>query len=347
MKKEDKRIEYIDCLRCISILLVVSFHVSATILNVSEDTLSYNHYLSQIRMPLFFFISGFVFYKNDDYWNKGNSFSFIIKKFKVQIISTAIFFFALMYIEDIPFASGILSRHKNGYWFTITLFEFYLLYLALNFVSIKLKLKNKTKDIIIIATGLLLFIINNTVSSLDIAFHFILEMIGYPHWEYFTYFIFGTIVRKYFCKFEECIDTTKLIFASITVYFGLNIFQSSYTIPLLAENLLMLVYGYTGIVIIFSLFRKHQNILTKGPIGQTMQFIGKRTLDIYFIHFFFLPAFPIHNFTIFNENNIPMLEFCASLLISMPVIALCLTISSIIRLSPALSHILFGNKKHT
>ena len=89
----EKRIEYIDALRGFTMLLVVYAHVRLYGYHQIDDITpnSYNSIFLFIRMPLFFFVSGFVLYKSTQIWNLKNSTTFIIKKFKVQIISTLIF----------------------------------------------------------------------------------------------------------------------------------------------------------------------------------------------------------------------------------------------------------------
>lgn len=58
------RIQYIDVLRGIAILLVLYSH--SMVLMVSNTNLSnLNHIFLQFRMPLFFFISGFFTYSKD------------------------------------------------------------------------------------------------------------------------------------------------------------------------------------------------------------------------------------------------------------------------------------------
>ena len=49
--------------------------------------------------------------------------------------------------------------------------------------------------------------------------------------------------------------------------------------------------------------------------------------------------------SVFRDNPMPALEFVFSLIIALIVIAFCLLISNVIRLSPTLAHWLFGVKK--
>lgn len=79
-------------------------------------------------MPLFFFISGFVLYKPDVEWNGIMSFKFIAKKALQLLVPTLVFISLYIFVYNSPL--NLLCRSgRLGYWFTIALFEYYLLYL--------------------------------------------------------------------------------------------------------------------------------------------------------------------------------------------------------------------------
>ena len=72
--------------------------------------------------------------------------------------------------------------------------------------------------------------------------------------------------------------------------------------------------------------------------------MGRRTLDIYLIHFFMIPLdFKI--ITVFMDHPMPVVEAFAAAIIAVLIIAVSLLVSEILRLSPFLAHWLFGAKK--
>ena len=79
-------------------------------------------------------------------------------------------------------------------------------------------------------------------------------------------------------------------------------------------------------------------------IGRYLQFIGRRTLDVYLLHYFFLPRNIAFIGDFFVEHPNPTLEFFVSVFLACLVILICLTVSEVIRLSPFLQHRLFGVK---
>lgn len=69
-----KRLEYIDALRGFTMILVVFAHIinyGYHITDAKAETMdTFNNLFIRFRMPLFFFISGFVLYKQERIWDK-------------------------------------------------------------------------------------------------------------------------------------------------------------------------------------------------------------------------------------------------------------------------------------
>jgi len=108
------------------------------------------------------------------------------------------------------------------------------------------------------------------------------------------------------------------------------------------------VSGICGMVMVFTFFRQFASWFIKGrPLGRCLQYVGTRTLDIYLLHFFFLPeSMLLYNRQLLVYGN-KALEAAVVLGESLVVLALCLLASYIIRLSPFLAHYLFGVKPKT
>jgi hypothetical protein len=239
---------------------------------------------------------------------------------------------------------------KYGYWFTISLFEYFVLYVLIA------KLLNKIKhswryDISLLIIGLFIFIATiSTQKTLSlIGFSDILpNAFGFGQMHYFIYFILGVIAKRRFDILESYINNKYLIGGTIVLFFIIALvwLKEGAIYGLFINLLIILFLGIAGTIITFSFFYKYQDSFTKETkVGRVLQYIGKRTLDIYLLHYFFLP----HNLQMigewFTENINPTLEFFVSLTLAAIVIALCLIVSNIIRISPLLANWLFGVKK--
>lgn len=90
-------------------------------------------------------------------------------------------------------------------------------------------------------------------------------------------------------------------------------------------------------------FRKFSSWFIKEHLlGRGLQYVGTRTLDIYLLHYFFLPE----SLLLYNRQ-LPVydsrwLEIIVVLGEAIVVLAVCLIASYVIRLSPFLAHYLFG-----
>ncbi len=101
---------------------------------------------------------------------------------------------------------------------------------------------------------------------------------------------------------------------------------------------------YLGLIIVFATFRKYQSTFsTATKIGNILQYIGKHTLDIYLLHYFFIPNISPFREFIFSGNNY-VFELFFGIGISLMVIAVCLLVSKVLRTSDLLAHYLFGAK---
>ena len=92
------RIQYIDALRGFTMILVVFQHIATYCWHINDKGISIHDYLMQIRMPMFFFISGFVLYRSSVTWDRKQVTSFFRKKIPVQLIAPFIFFLLYLYL---------------------------------------------------------------------------------------------------------------------------------------------------------------------------------------------------------------------------------------------------------
>ena len=97
---KDERVEYIDVLRGVTMILVVYSHVA--VWGFDQMYMAYNDIFISFRMPVFFFISGWVFYKADRIWTSDTVKQIISKKFMVQIIPFLFFMHLYMIIFHEP-----------------------------------------------------------------------------------------------------------------------------------------------------------------------------------------------------------------------------------------------------
>ena len=328
-------------MRGFTMILVVVSHVLGSY--HCDAINSYTTLFKCFRMPLFFFISGWVLYKKDVIWDCPFLKSFLKKKFLVQIIPTAIFMsVVLLRRSEITWKS--FDYFKSGYWFTIALFEYFVIYSFFRATS-RLIQKNRYEDQIVLLSGLLIYLLYYCllVSDEDTSTKAkIINYIGIQQWCYYIFFCIGTLVKKYYNSFVELSDQHFIITIVLILFFCISIFFNQLSIPLW-NTIKFLTLGTTGIFIVLTFFRRNEaNFKNDHKIGFGLQYIGRRTLDIYLLHYFFLPGDLSSLGAFLERNGSPVVEFVISLLLASITISICLVVSNVLRMSPFLATYLFG-----
>lgn len=332
MAKE--RIQYIDAMRGFTMILVVYSHVC--MFCFGDYFMAFNKVLFLLRLPCFFFISGWLFNKVGRIWDSSTVQQVISNKFMVQIVPTVIF---LALHERSNFFHQ-LGAFKGGYWFTFALFVFFMLYILISKLTIKFTIH------LLIALLISLVAYWYDVSYQRIAHQLgwgreVLGFLGFVTWRYYLFFFLGTLVKKYFDRFLSLTDRHELQIVVVIVFCLMaalpvtNYWSWAYT--------RFAISGICGMVMVFTFFRKFSSWFTKEkPLGRGLQYIGTRTLDIYLLHFFFLPEFLMANRGMLLSHHNSLLEAVVVLALAMVVLLLCLSTSYVLRLSPFLAKYLFG-----
>ena len=83
---------------------------------------------------------------------------------------------------------------------------------------------------------------------------------------------------------------------------------------------------------------------SEGRLGQVLQYVGRYTLDVYFIHYFLLPRQLTFVGDFFKAHPAPIVECCVTLLLTAAIVAVSLLVGKLVRLSPVTAHWLLGAK---
>ena len=300
------RIPYLDCIRGFAMLLVVYCHVSAISFGIPEKTGFCYDTVSLLHLPILFFLSGFLMYREERFGKESRfPFRFLGKKAKELIIPALIFVTVFAVWKHRSLDSVVFSQFKGEYWFTPFLFLFMLLYLAGYFPLRRFLIgKNAARVLFVIAVAvsfvptLLDILCPEWTSSRTAA------ALSYQNFKYFQFFAFGALIRSEFAALERILDS--------------------------------------AVLLVFLFFRSAGKVC-EGKAGRWLSFAGRRSLDIYFLHFFFLPDLhPLGAW--FEETGNPFLEFCAAVPLVLALTAVCLLLGSVLRKSDTLARLLFGKE---
>ena len=255
----------------------------------------------------------------------------------VQIVPTFIF---LLLLAPPPEFFSRLGATKGGYWFTFALFEFFLLTI---FSEKYLKKWGGVFALFISAVAFCYDIYYNRYFNHLGLLTDILGFLSFMTWRYFLFFYVGTWVKRHFDVFVHWTSKLWVVVVTLFVFSGIAILPHSDNV--ISEYLIFAVGGILGLTIVFNFFRSFSSFFTKDRwLGRSLQYIGTRTLDIYLLHYFFLPRFLMSYANQLHAFDSHVLEFVIILLISLLVLAVTLLASYVIRLNHFLGHYLFGVK---
>ena len=339
------RIGYIDALRGLAMILVVYFHIAAY--GFGSYELGYNDIIERFRMPTFFFISGWLFYKAGRTWDRQTITSMIRKKFMVQIIPTTVFMLLYLIMFNLLDVSSFGSD-KKGYWFTFVLFEYFVLYIL---TEALLNRQDSTKGeirvlalMLILSVGAFYYAKYYTRYAAELGtWKDILGFLSFVKIRHIIFFWFGTFVRRHFNQFIHLTDNRFFIAFMIALFTAIIVWPNLLSTEGI-EYTTYLVAGLSGTIICFTFFRIHaQHFSQQTWYGRGLQQIGRRTLDIYLIHYFVLP-YDLVSLDVWLQYHNNTLFVPTTLILALWVVIISLLISSILRVSPLLAKYLFGAK---
>lgn len=332
-------------------ILVVAYHVAQFGFGQSEKLSSSLPFLVLFRMPLFFFVSGFLAYKSRFVWTLSSFFSLTWKKVKIQVLPALIFLcLFLIFRKNYDFFDGlwasIKSPTKNGYWFTWVLLQMFIIYYIAAALSQKLKSHLPVITLWVLSFGVYASLYMPVEFGKYWKEPFFMYTSLYETMKFFHFFLIGNIVHRYWDKAQELFDSAE--FFPTLVAFALFSCADFFRWHILTGELTnisrtLAMYSLMMMVIIF--FRHYQESFTKDKlIGRGLQYIGVRTLDIYLLHFILMPKIPeIGRYLDAHTPNF-VLDITAAISVALVVIFFCCLTSNILRISPIFSKLLFGRK---
>lgn len=294
-----EKFDYIDVTRGVCMLLVVYGHILFFGYNENGsymDATFIANVFNCIRMPMFFFISGFLSYSltlNIPVLKRrvGNR---IFKQLWPTLVLMVTYSFFVQYMngEELSFrmlGKLVSSDLKGGYWFTISMVEIYLSFAILAFLIIHRGLSKKWYLYGFIFSMLFRFsfyvfsknpVYNEYLSDL---FNFLSL---YKSIYYAPFFYMGVVWRVYNQKMGSLISHISrwwiplicILYVIIVMYINERKLSS-----------LEAVWGLVALPVAFGcVYSFRDQISSRNPICKMIIYVGKRTLPVYLFHYFFI-----------------------------------------------------------
>ena len=333
-------------MRGTTMLMVVYGHVMFYGLGMT-DVIS--RFFASFRMPTFFFISGYIAYKAVAQWDASFFKARLKKKAMVQIIPTIVFFTAYSLLHAHNPISDYAADGFGFFWFTIALFEMFCIYFTLS------RLGNATRPWVTYV-GLIVFAIAGIIYTYCFEWnkpdYYQLRHTA----DFFQFFVLGIFCRMGGQRFHDFIDRKPVrwgiigLFAAMAVAAAVSYSRGGNgTLQTIWHSEFMnLARGYVGVMAVYTIFRSSATFFARTTtVPNIFAFVGRRTLDIYLLHYFFLPDLSTSLAPWLQTHCNTLGIFGTALAIALVITALCLLTSRIIRISPFLARYLFGANPNT
>lgn len=340
-----KRLEYIDAMRGIAILFIVFGHIQTYCYGIASEHLpSFRALTSLLQLPMFFFVSGFVF--NPQKMLMGGV-KTLFSKFR-QLVVPALFFGVIyVFINNIDIIYCLTDKFKCGYWFTLTLFEFIVVQYLWEYVAKKSNIYNNGNLYIILSIVIVSLFYVLSIPSVSEKFGNVSGISGLPMFRYYVYFVAGRLIHLYL---DDLLHYKYRNFCVSFIVFGflmLSVYNWCYNVNLVGSlfHVNLIIFELFALLSVFIFMYKKRSYLSSCSYGsRIITFIGRRTLDIYLLHYFFLPEDLSVFGHYFVNHPAPVLELVFGGMITFIIIVVCIIVSEMLRQSVFCKRWLLGVK---
>lgn len=325
----NNRINYIDRMKGMAIFLVVMGHVYFFGFGQSDSIVF--KAIGSFHMPLFMFLSGLVACSGivPPYWN----FAKLGKKLKGLLLPLVVFgiCFSLTFSGDtLSCIKGFAeSPNKNGYWYLMTLAVFYA---SQSLFRINTKQKWQA-DIALAAAiwGGYIILWKTTAQTND---YFCLLNCA----NFYPFFILGVFATKY--RLLEKLRHANWLYSLCAAAY-LALFCASMPIHALDSLSRHLLMPLCMVVVIVFLFMSRESETSR--IERILEYTGKRTLDVYVIHYFLITHIHLETMDRWLEStgNV-VLSVAASFALSIVVTAMSIGIGNMLHKGRWIEKVAFG-----
>lgn len=312
----EKRIEYIDILRGVTMLLVVYSHVDIHLLG-SVTPSALNSLFVSFRMPLFFFISGFFIYS--ERYDLALLRRRTVNRLGRQLYPTLLFF--LLYVVAVkPYSLKyyLYDPHKAGYWFTLVAVEYFLLVapvlLTLSSAGAGRRGRTLTLGILmaVAAAGDILMNECTWIGKMPAV-----KLTSFPLFvRYMQYVLAGCMARLWWPELRRSLFRIRML----PLYAAL--FAAGY---LFAGRYVAWLTPYPAILLLLTSASLLPGSIYATGCGRALTATGTSTLEIYLMHYFIIRLLAGVSFlkNVLLPLRDTIWEFPAFMTVSVAVTAIC------------------------
>lgn len=286
------RLEHIDALRGMAMLMVIYSHVEFVGIGLHTG---FNAAVATFRMPLFFFISGFLAY------TAGLGGAKLRRRTQSRItrqLWPTVLVFGLFVLWRSHELHNVFSRYlrysihdplKMGYWFTFSLVSVFLVYALLLCLFRLTKADDRRMGpffaiVTIVAAVASAFVMADKPASLLARMLSVEPTVRLAPW-----FFLGVCCKIHSRQLFSWLDRKWIVAVMAAVFIATAIVSHDY-----GHIITRVVLAFAGIFMAFGIVHQLRVRLTSAsPAGRWLGLIGRNTLPIYLLHYFAIHT--IHN----------------------------------------------------
>ena len=339
MSLSTQRLEYIDQLKGIAMLLVVTGHIIVFCGLGYENT--FIRHITMMNMPLFYFLNGLVL-KDAQGINKGTA-KFLFSKAQQLLIPFFVWGGLITLYRNATYFEFLQNYWKFGYWYFIVLFEFLIIHVVLNLIN---QLINKKSQwwldfciFLCIWTGFR-FIGKFIPEGVNIII---------DYWQfsaYLPFFYLGTFFRRYKIIDKMSRHTspvmTILLICLLPFYF---LWRSR--VSAIVTDLILPVNIILILLMTFYVYENESNMQNKrmSSAANLLGYIGRHTFTIYVLQFFLFKYIDFHDiFQPLYADHSYLLILLITVIAAILICYICILCEYILGKSRLMNYILFGKK---
>ncbi|WP_162272076.1 acyltransferase family protein [Alistipes provencensis] len=349
-----QRLEYIDALRGFTIFLVITTHLHAF---VWQDCTIFDSIFEAIRMPLFFFISGYLAYTPS--LTKEKFRTRIVNRLNKQLKPTLIvwivyivllFYFSTRKFSAFPeyFNARLFDPMKSGYWFTLSLVEIFLIFVTITRICYLKKMKKRNVALIFAICSMLCISISILYPNQHLLSEQIIKLSNLLCIEKTIslsgYFFFGAVCKIYIDQFQKRLSNKGFILCCATIFLIIN---QTYWGGVIGYKF----NSFLGVFItVSSFFLYREYISSSTSFWKFWIHAGKNTLPTYLFHYFFIFILT-KNFVAYDYFQIPSLgdlipneiiKSIVNITIAVGILWMTLYLDKVLKKLPKVYKLVFG-----
>lgn len=280
-----KRLAYLDALKCLGILLVISGHVEFFGMDMKDSYASPSSLMTySFNMPLFFFVSGYLAFKEhvigmiQELKKLGNKFLYLV------LPAVVFYCFSSFSEHGIGGTFNFVQSGFGKYWFTYTLFEMFVLFYFVNAIS-------RTKNMMAVILAILSII---GVGYLSVFSKYDVALLDFNRLsKYFQFFTLGVFAKMFAPQYDKLMKNEYVKGLSIICFFCLLFSLYQVNMPGVIFHFLRdIVLRYLGLYVVVSFFYCNQEVFnSNSKWNNLIMKVGQNSLAIYLLQYFFMPDF--------------------------------------------------------